>query len=64
MCVSLKKGLDAEQVRLQLLNQYSTGVIVLGKVIRLAFSAVPQAKLSELVENLYKACKDLVKNEK
>jgi aspartate/methionine/tyrosine aminotransferase len=61
MCVRLKKGLVAEHVRLQLLNQYSTGVIVLGEVIRLAFSAVPQAKLPELVENLYLACKDLDK---
>jgi aspartate/methionine/tyrosine aminotransferase len=61
MCVHLKKGLIAEQVRLQLLNQYSTGVIVLGNVIRLAFSAVPQNKLPELVENLYLACKDLDK---
>ncbi|MDP4210870.1 MAG: aminotransferase class I/II-fold pyridoxal phosphate-dependent enzyme [Bacteroidota bacterium] len=61
MCVSLKKGLDAEQVRLHLLHQYSTGVIVLGDVIRLAFSAVPQAKIPTLVENLYLACKDLDK---
>lgn len=59
MCVKLKKNLNAEQVRLQLLNQYSTGVIVLGNVIRLAFSAVPQAKIPELMENLYNACKDV-----
>lgn len=59
MCVRLKKNLNAEQVRLQLLNQYSTGVIVLGNVIRLAFSAVPQAKIPELMENLYNACKDV-----
>jgi aspartate/methionine/tyrosine aminotransferase len=59
MCIELKKGLIAEDVRKQLLQNYSTGVIVLGSVIRLAFSAVPQAKLSLLVENIYKACKDL-----
>jgi aspartate/methionine/tyrosine aminotransferase len=59
MCVKLIEGLDAEQVRLQLLNKYSTGVIVFGNVIRLAFSAVPQSKLPELVENVYNACKDL-----
>ncbi len=59
MCVRLKKNLNAEQVRLQLLNHYSTGVIVLGNVIRLAFSAVPQAKIPELMENLYNACKDV-----
>jgi len=60
MCVKLNKGLEAEKVRQQLLEKYSTGVIVLGNVIRLAFSAVPQAKLPELIENLYNACKDLV----
>jgi aspartate/methionine/tyrosine aminotransferase len=61
MCMELKKGLVAEEVRKHLLDKYNTGVIVLGNVIRLAFSAVPQAKLPELVENIYKACKDLAK---
>ena len=61
MCIQLKKGLIAEEVRKHLLEKYSTGVIVLGDVIRLAFSAVPQAKLPELVENLYNACVDLNK---
>jgi aspartate/methionine/tyrosine aminotransferase len=61
MCIELKKGLVAEEVRKHLLENYSTGVIVLGNVIRLAFSAVPQDKLPELVENIYKACKNLDK---
>ena len=59
MCIELKKGLVAEEIRKHLLEKYSTGVIVLGNVIRLAFSAVPQSKLPELVENIYKACVDL-----
>jgi aspartate/methionine/tyrosine aminotransferase len=61
MCVEPKKGLVAEDIRKLLLEKYSTGVIVLGSVIRLAFSAVPQAQLPKLVENLYLACKDLEK---
>ena len=61
MCVEPKKGLVAEDIRKHLLEKYSTGVIVLGNVIRLAFSAVPQDKLGELVENIYKACVDLDK---
>jgi aspartate/methionine/tyrosine aminotransferase len=61
MCVEPKKGLQAEEIRKHLLEKYSTGVIVLGNVIRLAFSAVPQDKLPELVENIYKACVDLDK---
>lgn len=59
MCIEPKKGLVAEEIRKHLLEKYSTGVIVLGNVIRLAFSAVPEAKLPELVENIYKACVDL-----
>ncbi len=61
MCIEPKKGLVAEDIRKHLLEKYSTGVIVLGNVIRLAFSAVPQAKIPELVENIYNACKDLAK---
>lgn len=59
MCVEPKKGLNAEEIRKHLLEKYETGVIVLGNVIRLAFSAVPQAQLATLVENLYQACRDL-----
>jgi aspartate/methionine/tyrosine aminotransferase len=59
MCLKLRKGLNAEKVRLHLLEKYSTGVIVFGNVIRLAFSAVPQARIPELIDNLYRACVDL-----
>ena len=59
MCVAVKKGLEAEKIRLHLLEKYSTGVIVFGNVIRLAFSATPQSKIPELIENLYNACCDL-----
>lgn len=61
MCVEPKKGLVAEDIRQHLLEKYSTGVIVLGNVVRLAFSAVPKAVLPQLVENIYKACVDLDK---
>jgi aspartate/methionine/tyrosine aminotransferase len=61
MCLRLKKGLNNDQVRTRLLEQYNTGVIALGDVIRLAFSAVPKSKIPELLENLYNACKDLDK---
>jgi aspartate/methionine/tyrosine aminotransferase len=61
MCVEPKKGLVAEDIRQHLLEKYSTGVIVLGNVVRLAFSAVPKDVLPQLVENIYKACVDLDK---
>jgi aspartate/methionine/tyrosine aminotransferase len=59
MCLKLRKGLVAEKVRLHLLEKYSTGVIVFGDVIRLAFSSVPQDKIPVLINNLYRACVDL-----
>jgi len=61
MCVEPKKGLEAEEIRKHLLDKYSTGVIVLGNVVRLAFSAVTKDVLPQLVENIYKACVDLDK---
>ena len=59
MCVKIKEPLIAEDIRKHLLEKYSTGVIVFGNVIRLAFSATPMDKIPTLVNNLYKACDDL-----
>jgi aspartate/methionine/tyrosine aminotransferase len=59
MCFRLKKGLNTEEVRSHLLTKYSTGVIALGDVIRLAYSSVPQSKIPDLLENLYNTCRDL-----
>jgi len=56
MCVKLN-GVDPEAVRLELLESYDTGVIVLSGVIRLAFSAVPLALLEDLFSNLHNAVK-------
>jgi len=58
MCVKLKEGLDGEKIRQNLLQKYNTGVIALGNIIRIAFSAVPTEKITKLFENLYNACKD------
>ena len=54
MCVK-PKGVEAENVRKELIAHYSTGVIVLSGLIRIAFSAVPTDKLPMLFDNLYKA---------
>lgn len=61
MCVELKDTLNAEAIRKILLEKYSTGVIVFGNLIRLAFSAVPKSKIPELIENIYMACGDYLK---
>ncbi|MDD1443192.1 hypothetical protein MEO93_23105 [Dolichospermum sp. ST_sed3] len=60
MCIELKDPLKAEAVRKILLDKYSTGVIVFENLIRLAFSAVPQSKIRELIDNIYLACKDYI----
>jgi aspartate/methionine/tyrosine aminotransferase len=61
MCIELKDPLKAEAIRKILLDKYSTGVIVFGNLIRLAFSAVPKSKIPELIENIYLACQDYLK---
>ncbi|HEY5510544.1 MAG TPA: aminotransferase class I/II-fold pyridoxal phosphate-dependent enzyme [Prolixibacteraceae bacterium] len=58
MCFELKDGLVAEDIRKILLEKYSTGVIVFGNLIRIAFSAVPEEKIAKLVENIHAACQD------
>jgi aspartate/methionine/tyrosine aminotransferase len=58
MCIELRDGLKAEEVRKILLEKYSTGVIVFGNLIRIAFSAVPEAKINQLIENIHAACQD------
>lgn len=58
MCIELKDGLKAEEVRKILLEKYSTGVIVFGNLIRIAFSAVPETKIPQLIENIHSACQD------
>ncbi len=60
MCIELKDGLVAEEVRKILLEKYSTGVIVFGNLIRIAFSAVPEDKIAQLVENIHSACQDFL----
>jgi len=59
LCLQLRDGLDAEVVRQKLLADYSTGVIAMSNLIRVAFSSVPLQDLPILYENIYKACKDL-----
>ena len=61
MCVR-PKGVEAEAVRQELLANFSTGVIVLSGLIRIAFSAVPTDKLAPLFENVHQAVQKLQNN--
>jgi len=56
MCVQLVK--DAEKVRQILLEKYSTGVIAISGILRIAFSAVKTEDIPELFDNIYKACQE------
>ncbi len=54
MCVR-PIGVDSEALRKELLENYSTGVIVLSGLIRLAFSCVPLDMIESLFANLHAA---------
>lgn len=56
MCLELKQGVQGETIREILLNEFDTGVISIGNLVRIAFSSVPTEQLSELFENIYQAC--------
>ena len=58
MCVK-PIGVDAEKVRKHLIAKYSTGVIVLSGLIRIAFSTIPKAKLATVFANVASAINDL-----
>ena len=58
MCVTLREGIDAEEVRKTLIEKYDTGIIVFGNLIRIAYSGIPENRIGELFENLYLACKE------
>lgn len=55
MCV---RPLDAapEAIRRILLDEYDTGLIATGSLLRIAFSSTPNALLADLFANLYAAC--------
>ena len=58
MCVR-PLGADAEDVRRHLLDNYSTGLIMLSGLLRIAFSSVPLDKLDKLFANIHSAVQDL-----
>ena len=57
MCIKLTDK-DPEQVRQILLAKYSTGIIALKDMIRIAYSGTPHHLLEKLFDNIYQACKE------
>jgi len=59
MCLKLKT-VDAETLRLHLLNTYGVGTIALGDTdLRVAFSCIEEQEIDELFELIYRAVKDV-----
>jgi aspartate/methionine/tyrosine aminotransferase len=59
MCLKLKT-VDAEKLRVHLLDAYGVGAISIGKTdLRIAFSCIEEKDIPELFDIIYKAVKDL-----
>jgi len=59
MCLKLKT-VDAEQLRVHLLDKYGVGTISIGKTdLRIAFSCIAEENIAELFDLVYQAVKDL-----
>ncbi len=58
MCIKLADGLNGEEVRKVLIEKYSIGLISLGNVLRVAYSAVAATDVKEMFDGIYNACKD------
>ncbi|MGK0289785.1 MAG: aspartate/methionine/tyrosine aminotransferase [bacterium] len=62
MCLKLK-NIDANTLRLHLLDQYGVGTISLGSTdLRVAFSCIEEGDIKELFELIFAACNDLSKS--
>ena len=59
MCIKLKT-VEAEKLRVHLLDTYGIGLISLGQTdLRIAFSCVEHTDIEELFKTIFKAVKDL-----
>ena len=56
MCIRLKQGLNADEIRKLLIEKYSIGTIALGDILRLAYSAVAANDVASMFEGIYNAC--------
>lgn len=58
LCLKLHPPLDANKIRLRLLKEFSTGVIAIDDMLRVAFSSVAEEKLPKLFQNIFAACSE------
>ena len=59
MCVKPKEGIDAEELRMLLVEKYSVGTITTAGLIRVAFSSTANSQLEEVFSAIYSGCKEL-----
>ena len=59
MCLKLKK-VDAEKLRVHLLDKYGVGTISIGKTdLRIAFSCIAEGDIQERLDLIFQAARDL-----
>ena len=58
MCIRTN-NINTEKLRKLLLNGFDTGIIIIGDLIRIAYSSVPLLKIKKLFSNIYDACEIL-----
>ncbi len=56
MCIKPAEGIDCEEVRKLLLEEFDTGIINMSGVLRIAYSCVSENKIPQLFENIFEAC--------
>lgn len=64
MCVEMKNGLNAEDVRRNLLRDHDCGVIATGNLIRIAYSSLPTAHIEPLFNRLNETCSIITESQK
>ncbi|MCG6893470.1 MAG: aminotransferase class I/II-fold pyridoxal phosphate-dependent enzyme [Desulfobacteraceae bacterium] len=62
MCIRLRSGIDAEALRVHLLDRYGVGLISIdGANLRIAFSCLEEEQIPELFDTVLRAVEDLTK---
>lgn len=59
MCIKPADGIDAEKVRMLLIEKYSIGTININGLIRIAFSAVAERDVKTMFDGILAACKEV-----
>lgn len=53
VCLKLKEGLDGDDIRKKLIEKYSTGILSINNMLRVAFVSLPENDIPKLFDNIY-----------